>query len=109
MAFDPLILTTSLALAGVVAAIFLVLSVRKYPKGNEKMIAIWKAIREGSNAYLKRQFRTIVVIAIIIALVIVVGGGPGGLSAAVTMAQKGLKVKVFEKKKVLGKPVRCGE
>src|SRR5881397_682124 len=41
--------------------------------------------------------------------VIVVGGGPGGLAAAVHMAQKGLKVKVFEKKKVLGKPVRCGE
>jgi len=41
--------------------------------------------------------------------VIVVGGGPGGLSAAVHMAEKGLKVKVFEKKKLLGKPVRCGE
>ncbi len=41
--------------------------------------------------------------------VIVVGGGPGGLSAAVTMSKRGLKVKVFEKKKVLGKPVRCGE
>src|SRR5437773_11207352 len=25
------------------------------------------------------------------------------------MSQKGLKVKVFEKKKLLGKPVRCGE
>ena len=25
------------------------------------------------------------------------------------MAKKGLKVKVFEKKKILGKPVRCGE
>ena len=75
MAFDPLILTTSLAVAGVVAAIFLVLSVRKYPKGNEKMIAIWTAIREGSNAYLKRQFRTIAIIAIIISLVIVAAFG----------------------------------
>ena len=75
MAFDPLILTTSLAVAGVIAAVFLVLSVRRYPKGNEKMIAIWTAIREGSNAYLKRQFRTIAVIAIIISLVIVVAFG----------------------------------
>ncbi len=41
--------------------------------------------------------------------VIVVGGGPGGLSSAVYLSQKGLKVKVFEKKKLLGKPVRCGE
>ncbi len=75
MAFDPLILTTSLAVAGVVAAIFLVLSVRKYPKGNEKMIVIWTAIREGSNAYLKRQFRTIAIIAIIISFVILVAFG----------------------------------
>ena len=75
MAFDPLILTTSLAVAGVVAAIFLVVSVRKYPKGNEKMIVIWTAIREGSNAYLKRQFRTITIIAIIISLVILAAFG----------------------------------
>ncbi len=75
MAFDPLILTTSLAVAGVIAAIFLVLSVRKYPKGNEKMIVIWTAIREGSNAYLKRQFRTITIIAIIISLVILAAFG----------------------------------
>ncbi len=75
MAFDPLLLTTSLALAGVVASIIFVLSVKKYPTGNEKMIAIWKAIGEGSNAYLKRQFRTIAVIAIIIAFVIVAAFG----------------------------------
>src|SRR5439155_23365858 len=73
--FDPLILTTSLAVAGVVAAIFVVLSVGKYPKGNEKMIAIWTAIREGSNVYLKRQFRTIAIIAIIISLVILAAFG----------------------------------
>ncbi|HEV2120190.1 MAG TPA: sodium-translocating pyrophosphatase [Candidatus Bathyarchaeia archaeon] len=70
MAFDPLLLTTSLAVVGVIASIFLVLSVKKYPTGNEKMIAIWTAIMEGANAYLKRQFRTIGVIAVIIAFVI---------------------------------------
>src|SRR5438876_11389694 len=39
------------------------------------MVAIWKAIREGSNAYLKRQFRTIAISAIIISLVIVAAFG----------------------------------
>ena len=70
MAFDPLLLTTSLAVVGVIASIILVLSVKKYPTGNEKMVAIWKAIMEGANAYLKRQFRTIGIIAVIIAIVI---------------------------------------
>ena len=70
MSFDPLLLTTSLAVVGVIASVILVLSVKKYPTGNEKMVAIWKAIMEGANAYLKRQFRTIGVIAIIIAFVI---------------------------------------
>jgi len=75
LAFDPLILTTSLAVVGVIASMILVLSVKKYPTGNEKMIAIWKAIMEGSNAYLKRQFRTIGMIAVIIAIVIVAAFG----------------------------------
>ncbi len=75
MAFDPLLLTTSLAIAGVAVAIYLVYSIKKYPTGNEKMVAIWKAIREGANAYLKRQFRTIAMIAIIIAVVIVAAFG----------------------------------
>jgi K(+)-stimulated pyrophosphate-energized sodium pump len=72
LAFDPLLLTTSLAVVGVIASVILVLSVKKYPTGNEKMVAIWRAIMEGANAYLKRQFRTIGVIAVIIALVILV-------------------------------------
>jgi K(+)-stimulated pyrophosphate-energized sodium pump len=75
LAFDPLLLTTSLAIAGVAVAMYIVYTIRKYPKGNEQMIAIWKAIREGANAYLKRQFRTIAIIALIIAVVIVVAFG----------------------------------
>jgi len=75
LAFDPLLLTTSLAVVGVIASIILVLSVKKYPTGNEKMVAVWRAIMEGANAYLRRQFRTIGVIAVIIAIVIVVAFG----------------------------------
>ncbi len=75
MAFDPLLLTTTLALVGVLAAIFLVYSVKKYPTGNEKMVVVWKAIKEGSNAYLKRQFRTIAVIAVVVAILIIIAFG----------------------------------
>ena len=75
MAFDPLLLTTALAIIGVLAAVFLVYSVRKYPTGTEQMIEVWKAIREGSNAYLKRQFKTIAAIAVIIAILIIVAFG----------------------------------
>ena len=75
MAFDPLLLTTALATIGVLAAIFLIYNIRKYPTGTEKMVEVWKAIREGSNAYLKRQFKTITTIAIVIAVVIVLAFG----------------------------------
>ena len=84
MAFDPLLLTTSLAIAGVAVAMYIVYDIRKYPTGNEKMVAIWKAIREGANAYLKRQFRTIAIIAIIISLVIL-----GAFSATVNFTYGG--------------------
>jgi K(+)-stimulated pyrophosphate-energized sodium pump len=81
LAFDPLLLTTSLAIVGVIASILLVLSVKKYPTGNEKMVAIWKAIMEGANAYLRRQFRTIGIIAVIISFVIL-----AAFSATFTLA-----------------------
>jgi len=75
LAFDPLLLTTALAIVGVLAAIFIVFNIRKYPTGTDRMVEVWKAIREGSNAYLKRQFKTIATIAIIIAILILVAFG----------------------------------
>ncbi len=41
--------------------------------------------------------------------VAVVGAGPGGLMAALNAAEKGVSVIVFDKKKEIGVPVRCGE
>jgi digeranylgeranylglycerophospholipid reductase len=40
---------------------------------------------------------------------VVAGAGPGGLYAAVQALKRGLKVHVFDKKTVVGVPVKCGE
>ena len=39
----------------------------------------------------------------------VVGAGPGGLCAALEGLRRGLSVHVFDKKEVVGTPVKCGE
>lgn len=41
--------------------------------------------------------------------VIVVGAGPTGATVSRVLAQNGLEVMVFDKRKELGEPVRCGE
>ena len=42
----------------------------KQPQGNAAMIEISKAIREGSMAYLNRQYKTVAVVSIVLALII---------------------------------------
>ncbi len=41
--------------------------------------------------------------------VIIAGAGPAGLSAGLELSRKGIKVFIFEKKKTVGKPLKCGE
>ncbi len=47
----------------------------KFPQGNEKMIEISKAIEEGSKAYLKRQHKTVAVVAVIITALLLIFWG----------------------------------
>jgi len=49
------------AAAGVVFALIQIRKVMKYPEGNETMVSISAAIREGANAYMKRQYSTVAV------------------------------------------------
>jgi K(+)-stimulated pyrophosphate-energized sodium pump len=60
-------------LAGVAALLYaglLTFQVLRSPKGNDKMQEISGAIREGANAFLARQYKTLVPIVILLALVI---------------------------------------
>ena len=61
-------IATSLAAIGYAA--FLAWQVLKAPKGDEKMQEISKAIQEGASAYLKRQYRTVAIVAVPIFLVL---------------------------------------
>jgi K(+)-stimulated pyrophosphate-energized sodium pump len=78
-----LILLTGVIAIGV--GLYLVRSVMKADQGTPKMIEIAKAIQEGAEAFLKRQFRTIIIIIVPLAVLIfftatqVVKTGPSGL------------------------------
>ncbi len=44
----------------------------KFPQGSEKMIEISKAIEEGSKAYLKRQYKTVSLVAVVIVILLLI-------------------------------------
>jgi K(+)-stimulated pyrophosphate-energized sodium pump len=48
-----------IALLGLAYALFLRRSILREEKGTPKMIEVWEAIKQGANAYLTRQLRTI--------------------------------------------------
>ena len=62
------------AVLGLLYAWFLTRQIMAKPTGNEKMQKIAKAIRDGGNAYLKRQFKTILLLIFILAAFIFATG-----------------------------------
>jgi K(+)-stimulated pyrophosphate-energized sodium pump len=65
-----LILVFGVSLFGLLFAFYLTRHVLKQDTGNDKMRAISDAIREGANAFMKRQYTTIAVLAVAVALLI---------------------------------------
>jgi len=59
-----------IALLSLVFAFFLIQTIKRAPSGSGKMIEISQAIREGATAFLKRQYKTVGLIAVIIFLVL---------------------------------------
>ncbi len=71
-----------IAILGLLYAAFLTRQILREPQGNEKMRHIANAIRVGGNAYLMRQFRTILLLIFLLAIfVFFTGWFAGGTSA----------------------------
>lgn len=69
------------AIIGLLYAVFLTRQILAEPQGNEKMMRIAKGIRSGGNAYLIRQFRTILLLVFLLAIfVFFTGWFAGGTS-----------------------------
>jgi K(+)-stimulated pyrophosphate-energized sodium pump len=81
------------ALVAIAVGFFLRTSVLAYDQGTPKMIEIATAIQEGALAYLKRQFRTIIVVLVPLAVIVFATSvevtKPDG-TVALSFAQSGL-------------------
>ncbi|MEK7181346.1 MAG: sodium-translocating pyrophosphatase [Patescibacteria group bacterium] len=69
-----IIISIVLAVVSIGFGLFLISSIKKYPEGNPEMIKIRDAIKEGSKTYLRRQNKTVVVVAAIIAVILLAIG-----------------------------------
>jgi K(+)-stimulated pyrophosphate-energized sodium pump len=65
-----LILNVFVAIGGLVYAGMLVRQVREAPEGTPRMQEIARAVREGANAYLYRQFRVVGVLIVVITILL---------------------------------------
>ena len=65
-----IIIPIVLSVVSIGFGLLLVSSIKKYPEGSPEMIKIRDAIKEGSKTYLRRQNKTVVVVAAIIAVIL---------------------------------------
>jgi K(+)-stimulated pyrophosphate-energized sodium pump len=89
-----LLLSAASALLAIFVGFYLVKSVLAYDEGSPKMKEIAKAIQEGALAYLKRQFKTIIVILVPLAIIVFLTSTaikkPDGVHEALSFGQAGL-------------------
>ncbi len=105
---NPLVLVgLSAGLAGILISIFIYLWIQRQPLGDENMVNVWSAIREGANAYMKRQIRTILLFSAVISVVVALSVY-AGYSIKVLPAHPELKGEVTLESILIGVSVLLG-
>ena len=71
MLFDIYVFTIPLSIVVAIGlALYLIKYISEQPSGTEKMIMIHRGIREGAEAYLKRQYKVILIILSVLAILL---------------------------------------
>jgi len=73
----------AIAIAGLLYALMLVGEVKNADQGTPRMQEIARAVREGANAYLGRQFRVVGVLIVVITLLLYFAADAGGSQAEI--------------------------
>ncbi|MBI2850658.1 MAG: sodium-translocating pyrophosphatase [Chloroflexi bacterium] len=77
-----LLIVVGVAIIGLLYAVFLTKQVTNQPEGTDKMKHLSEAIKKGGRAYLRRQFRTILLLVFILAVFIFFTGYFAGATSA---------------------------
>ncbi|HOW17567.1 MAG TPA: sodium-translocating pyrophosphatase, partial [Phycisphaerae bacterium] len=82
-----LVANVFIALAGLGYALMLVGQVRSADQGTPRMQEIARAVREGANAYLYRQFRVVGVLIVVITIVLYLAANASGSPRAIAVGR----------------------
>jgi K(+)-stimulated pyrophosphate-energized sodium pump len=70
MEIDPMMIVFAIGIFSIIVAVYFARDVLRRDKGSKDMQKIAKAIQEGSNAFLKRQYKTIAILTVVFAALI---------------------------------------
>ncbi|MGQ9576194.1 MAG: sodium-translocating pyrophosphatase [Thermoguttaceae bacterium] len=82
-----LVANVLIALAGLVYALLLVGEVKNADQGTPRMQQIARAVREGANAYLYRQFRVVIVLIVVITVLLYLAARTAGSDEAIALGR----------------------
>ena len=75
------------AIGALIYAVFLARQVLKEPKGSGKTLEVWSGIKQGANAYLRRQFKSIVLLIGILAIVLYLSADLSGAPFSISLGR----------------------
>ena len=75
------------AIGALIYAFLLSRQVLKEPKGSGKILEVWSSIKRGANAYLRQQFKSIILLIGILAIVLYLSAGLAGASFSISLGR----------------------